>query len=42
MFNVLVAILCAGYWSYSETGTLGLDWGFLESEIQIFENSIAN
>lgn len=42
IFNVIVGILCAAAWNYSEHGTVGLDWSFIAPELEYFENSIAN
>lgn len=41
IFNVIVGILCACAYNYTQNGDFGLDWSFLEAEIQFIENSIA-
>lgn len=41
LFNILVGLICAAAWNYSEKGEFGLDWSFLEQEIHQIENQIA-
>lgn len=42
VFNVLVAVLCAGTWNYLENGTIGLDWSFLNEETSLIKNVVAD
>ncbi|QQO38469.1 hypothetical protein VPG01_111 [Vibrio phage VPG01] len=38
IFNVIVGLLCASYFNYSQHGEIGLDWSFLDQEIHQIEN----
>lgn len=38
IFNVIVGLLCACAYNYSEKGIVGLDFGFLTEQVQNIEN----